>query len=601
MKKKKNKNKGFTLVEIIVVVALLVVVASIFTINMISSLNKNKDVEKNNIITTVVSAAQAYVSSNKEKIEDLYNGYGFVDIKVGELKDSGYLDSSIKDPETGNFIPDDEVVRIELDSNKEIEVTYPVSQEELDSTNGLLFRAEDLYIDYDSTTNKDSWCGNTNNIYGDYGVKLYFIEKQTREIYDGTYSQVNLKVSKCDVNPQVPGAYSITYTYTDIFNNNVTKNGTRTVYVNDNNNDIISFTAVINNDKVISHKAEGSDIPVIIQEKKKNGAPNKVETTIAELNDKGYSIENFNTEQKNGTYTATISRTVKNSNGSKVPSQKVDYKITTDIAELIDAYGECKAVSGGKCYFQGEPTRNYINYNGHKYRIYYKDGKTIRMIYDENDISGPYGQVGACNPETCCNNGRNWYTYLGQTSFNADKFKSTIMSTVLDTFYTSYIKTEDRTKFNTYTVSVKNGSSSISLSRKISLLTYDEYKNIAVNGNNKCTTKSTCSNYNGTPKCIIEECPDNYLKGASFWLADFASQNGGSSGDSGRAAASVYNYGIDEHGNIAYIRSSYKDNGGDATKTYVNNTPLIIKPTLEITNLNISGGLGTSDKPYLME
>ena len=107
--------KGVTLVEIIAVIVLLVTIGGIFTVSMVRKLNdkeNNKDTVKQ-----IISAADAYVSANKEEIEKLYEGYNFVDITIKDLKNNGLLNDDIIDPNTNEKYSDDEKVRITLNGS----------------------------------------------------------------------------------------------------------------------------------------------------------------------------------------------------------------------------------------------------------------------------------------------------------------------------------------------------------------------------------------------------------------------------------------------------------------------------------------------------
>ena len=84
----KNK-KGFTLVEIIAVIALIAVIVGIFIVNLVG---KNDPKENNkDTVKQILSAADAYVSANRSEIEKLYEGYNFVDITIGDLKNNGLI------------------------------------------------------------------------------------------------------------------------------------------------------------------------------------------------------------------------------------------------------------------------------------------------------------------------------------------------------------------------------------------------------------------------------------------------------------------------------------------------------------------------------
>ncbi|MCI7554025.1 MAG: type II secretion system GspH family protein [Tenericutes bacterium] len=134
--------KGFTLVEIIAVIVLLVTIGGIFTVSMVRKLNdkeNNKDTVKQ-----IISAADAYVSANKEEIEKLYEGYNFVDITIKDLKNNGLLNDDIIDSNTNEKYSDDEKVRITLNGSTGT-VEFTISPEEKDNTyliaDDILFKA----------------------------------------------------------------------------------------------------------------------------------------------------------------------------------------------------------------------------------------------------------------------------------------------------------------------------------------------------------------------------------------------------------------------------------------------------------------------------
>lgn len=107
----KNK-KGFTLVEIIAVIALIAVIVGIFIVNLVG---KNDPKENNkDTVKQILSAADAYVSANKSEIEKLYEGYNFVDITIGDLRSNGLLSEDITNKETSEKYKDDEIVRVTL-------------------------------------------------------------------------------------------------------------------------------------------------------------------------------------------------------------------------------------------------------------------------------------------------------------------------------------------------------------------------------------------------------------------------------------------------------------------------------------------------------
>jgi hypothetical protein len=126
------------------------------------------------------------------------------------------------------------------------------------------------------------------------------------------------------------------------------------------------------------------------------------------------------------------------------------------------------------------------------------------------------------------------------------------MDTNLDTFYNNIIGSNVIfAQFNTVMHVGTLTSNTKSISRIISLLSYNEYKNIA--------------NCNGS------SCNGNYLTNTNFWLAD------------GTGSKSTSNYYVSTNGSVSTSTSS-----------------LTIKPTLMATNVVITGGSGSSSDPYVV-
>ena len=593
--------KGFTLVEIIIVIAILIVIAGIFSVNLINSLNKNREEENVNIVAQIKSAADAYVSTNPEEVDKLYNGYGYVDIPIGDLRNAGLLDEDLSDAETGVKISDEEIVRVKLEKGSLVNFIYPVSEEEKNSKAWSLV-AEDLFVDYDEKTSTDSWCGNNNNIYSglydskysnlsnyaEVKSKLYLMDNsEDGKFYsDNYFEDAKFSVTACNVNPQIAGTYQITYQYIDP-SLKTEKTVNRTVYVNTSNNDVISFTAVINDNKDIVLGA--ANAKVTITEKYKDGSTAKLDTRTDTMSSLKYEIEGFTTSTT-GTRTATISSTKVNSDGSTPSSQKANYKVTDLLTDVIDDSDDCTpSTNGVGCYYKGEQDGNYVKYYNKLFRIYYKNGNSVKIIYNGNYVNAPYGQVGDCTNNSCCNSGRYVYVSLGDS---AGSGIGKTMDSYLDDFYSSLNKGSSLIYLQSQTFNSYYNSSDYSgrlnsrmLSKKVALLQLNEYKEIA-----KCTSNSSCSAYN------------NYLVGNTFWLLDYYSSSvGAGTYNRGENAANAYEYIVTSNGRISQ-GGSYKTRTSqyDYYTSSVITSRYSVKPTIQLNNAKITGGSGTETDPYVI-
>ena len=116
-------HKGFTLIELILVIAIIALLSLVFTPNVLNLINKNKTDAYNATIDTVISAAENYIANNRYNDVVLNNikkcdGTGF-DIALNTLVDSGDLSKIPKDMCTD-----------ELLSNTSVTVTFDCSKKE---------------------------------------------------------------------------------------------------------------------------------------------------------------------------------------------------------------------------------------------------------------------------------------------------------------------------------------------------------------------------------------------------------------------------------------------------------------------------------------
>ncbi len=343
----KRITNGFTLVELIITITLLVLITGIFSINMIVNLNKQKEREDINIVNQIYSAADAFVSTNPERVEQLNKGTGFVEIEIGELRDSGLLSEELSDAETGKRIPDEDIVRVRVNSGGEYNFEYPVVKDSIES---LHLVAKDLYILYNDSGS--DWCSNENNLYtGLYTVDSddtsLYLEKSNGNIYGyGTInysdyfdvSTINLKADECNVNPKKVGTYNITYSYHDT-EMNIDRKANRTVYVTENKSDVLSFTANFVNKRIVRTTPHNEVMLRIVENRRDEPESFVIITSVSDLEKNGYTITNFQTDTvTNYSVYAIVSRIKYNSDGSLPAPQRAEYEITPDVYNInLDA------------------------------------------------------------------------------------------------------------------------------------------------------------------------------------------------------------------------------------------------------------------------
>lgn len=95
---KKLNNKGFTLVELLVVIVILVVIMSIAIPSITSSIERSKDKQKKLKISLIESAAELYVDSHKNSFSSCTSASP-CNITVKTLVDDGKITKEeIEDP-----------------------------------------------------------------------------------------------------------------------------------------------------------------------------------------------------------------------------------------------------------------------------------------------------------------------------------------------------------------------------------------------------------------------------------------------------------------------------------------------------------------------
>ena len=469
--KRRREKKGFTLIELIIVIGLLTVIAGIFVMNMIKTQGNQKDEEKKDLVTQIISAASTYVSINPEEVKNLYEGYGYVDIPVGHIRDAGLLSEDLKDPDTGKKVSDDEVVRVTLSLGELLDIKFPVEDDA--NKDAWKMIADPIIIPYDPDggkceEGKNCWCDDRNNVFkglitdltGNYTnekSKMYLMnnkegDPEKARMYSGNYfdvNGVNLRVQSCDVNPSKVGNYTITYIYKDP-DMGTEKTVKRVVSVIAEDEDVLSFTVTF----LQSRNIVGTLVPIVqtftderinlkITEYYRGDKSDTFETTIADLEKEGYRIEGFSTE-KDGTFVATFSRIPQNSDGSLPKPYRAEYVVVPNKYTLT---------------FDVDSGVQKARYNSNRGQV---SPRTKIVTYEE---SYSFGEGGWPNAS------KTGYTFLGwyRSETGDDKISGNeYMLELRDhTAYAHWVPNKYMTFYNV------NGGDSVSQSSKE--VTYDDY------------------------------------------------------------------------------------------------------------------------------
>lgn len=242
------KNKGFTLVEIIVCLVLITLIGTISVISINSSNKKKKEEAK--LISTVTNAANVYYSMNDDLKQKLKENYGYLVVSIEDLKNNGYLDKNYIVPNSDDKDYSKMVIverdisngfRLLSNENNDDEIGYIDYIYPYEGNDPFIINLEDLTIENFEIEKLDCTSGLTDGKL-DYLDKNY--EKQSTENFECKYYKYNnddLTIENNEINRSSLSAGNYTMRY-KVNNEEITKDRMLTInkkpnfalYINDN-------------------------------------------------------------------------------------------------------------------------------------------------------------------------------------------------------------------------------------------------------------------------------------------------------------------------------------------------------------------------------
>ena len=242
------KNKGFTLVEIIVCLVLITLIGTISVISINSSNKKKKEEAK--LISTVTNAANVYYSMNNDLKQKLKDNYGYLVVSIEDLKNNGYLDKNYIVPNSDDKDYSKMVIverdisngfRLLSNENNDDEIGYIDYIYPYEENVPFIINLEDLTIENFEIEKLDCTSGLTDGKL-DYLDKNY--EKQSTENFECKYYKYNnndLTIENNEINRSSLSAGNYTMRY-KVNNEEITKDRMLTIndkpnfalYINDN-------------------------------------------------------------------------------------------------------------------------------------------------------------------------------------------------------------------------------------------------------------------------------------------------------------------------------------------------------------------------------
>ena len=218
------KNKAFTLVELLGVIVLLGILGVVIIPKVGDSITNSKETAYITQEEQIKKAANDFIVENIE----LFDNTNTITIKLGTLKQKGYLPINIKNPKTRKNISNESTVTITKTNNKFeiilnlidlIEVT-----ENIDNNSPIIV-LNGNYVEYINVNSNET---EINNNLIQNGAKAY---SSTGEELTNITTQIKIgETEKTSIKTDTLETYEITYTVTD---KGITTSSTRTVIIRD--------------------------------------------------------------------------------------------------------------------------------------------------------------------------------------------------------------------------------------------------------------------------------------------------------------------------------------------------------------------------------
>ena len=218
------KNKAFTLVELLGVIVLLGILGVVIIPKVGDSITNSKETAYITQEEQIKKAAYDFIVDNIE----LFDNTNTITIKLGVLKQKGYLPINIKNPKTRKNISNESTITI-TKTNEKFEITLNLIDlievtENIDNNSPIIV-LNGNYVEYINVNSNET---EINNNLIENGAKAYSATGQelteiTTQIKIGETEKTSIKTNTLDT-------YEITYTVTD---NGVTTSATRTVIIRD--------------------------------------------------------------------------------------------------------------------------------------------------------------------------------------------------------------------------------------------------------------------------------------------------------------------------------------------------------------------------------
>ena len=189
--------RGFTLIELLGIIVVLGIIATIVTPVIQSTLAQNQESVYNTLVKQIEGNAKDYLEYNTDKLPQ--DEGDSVIVKLGEMKEAGFIQISIKNPKTDNIISNESYVTVTKKGNN---YTFETTIHDLTDADEVVSGAPSISVD--KNANETISIGST----------YKFDEKVTVDgTEDSDFSRQIIKDNKevASIDTSVKGIYEIYY------------------------------------------------------------------------------------------------------------------------------------------------------------------------------------------------------------------------------------------------------------------------------------------------------------------------------------------------------------------------------------------------------
>lgn len=120
--------RGFTLVELLAVIAILAIILGLVVVNVVHFSNNRREKDYNNIVSIIEKNADVLVNTDDDMYDAVNNKLVQINdackIEYQRLEDSKLMDEGTVNPLTGKSINKDSYIKVILNDEYEFEYTF---------------------------------------------------------------------------------------------------------------------------------------------------------------------------------------------------------------------------------------------------------------------------------------------------------------------------------------------------------------------------------------------------------------------------------------------------------------------------------------------